>query len=65
MSKRSKSKIRPLRIAIREYETLLIRSAIQEMGSIAAAARALRVAPTTLKYKCSKYRIRSPWRYGK
>ena len=58
-----KARIKPLRIALREFERELIRHAIKEMGSIAAAARALKVAPTTLKYKCQKYRIRSPWRY--
>jgi transcriptional regulator with GAF, ATPase, and Fis domain len=51
-------------MALRDFERDLIRQAIQETGSIAAGARALKVAPTTLKYKCKKYRIASPWRYG-
>jgi len=63
-SRRRRRQIVPLKIALRDFERELIRQAIEEMGSIAAGARALKVAPTTLKYKCKKYRISSPWRYG-
>jgi transcriptional regulator with PAS, ATPase and Fis domain len=60
-----KRRIVPLRVAVRNFERDLIRRAIEQMGSISAAARALDVAPTTLKYKCQLYRLRSPWRYDR